>query len=178
MHKNRIVHKSVFLGSALFIALGITRPAEASGSFDGNWTFRYSCDGATGTFAEQCLRGEGDSFLLVNLTQIGGRICGYHIATGDGRNRIDEGDLDGKGPSIYGTVAGNVATVQFRSAWTGTVGVATITLLKDSIAWHVVRPIEQLNWFPDDAVLTHDTSRLRYRPIPCDAAAVSPNRSR
>jgi hypothetical protein len=171
MHKNRTVQTSVFLGAVLLIALGITRPAEASGAFDGNWIFKYSCNGTTGEFADQCRRGEGDSFVLLNLTESGSRVCGYHLATGYGHNKVDEGDLDGGGPSIYGAVSGDTATVRFRSAWTGAIGVATITRRKGSIVWHVVKPPTEQSLFPDDAVLSkYNISRLPYRPTLCGAA--------
>jgi hypothetical protein len=159
----------------LSITLAVTCPAKASGPFDGDWTFKYSCDSATGPYAERCLRGEGDSFSLYGLTQNGGRICGYHVATAYGQNKVDEGDLDGKGPSIYGTVTGNVATVQFRSAWTGAIGVATITLRNDSIVWHVVKRIDQQNWFPDDAALSRSISDVPYVPTTCAVAQMNPD---
>lgn len=170
MLKNHSVQRYVFLGSVLFVALSVTRPAEASGAFDGNWTIKYSCEGTTGPYADQCRRGEGDSFTLVNLTENGSRICGYHVATGYGQNKVDEGDLDGGGPSIYGAVSGYSATVHFRSAWTGAIGIAIITRRKDSIIWHVVKPLSEQSVFPDDAVLSKDISPLPYRPIPCDTA--------
>ncbi|MFM0644139.1 hypothetical protein PQR14_07390 [Paraburkholderia bryophila] len=170
MHENRIFQTFVFLSSVLFIALGTTRPAEASGAFDGNWIFKYSCNGTTGVFADRCRRGEGDSFTLINLTESGNRVCGYHVATGYVQNKVDEGDLDGGGPSIYGAVSGDTATVRFRSAWNGAVGIATMTRRKGSIVWHVVKPLTEQSVFPDDAVLSKYISRLPYRPTPCDAA--------
>lgn len=174
MRKNRPVQISVRPWFALMvITLAVTCPAKASGPFEGNWTFKYSCDGATGPYAEQCLRGEGDSFSLYELTQDGNRICGYHVATAYGQKKVDEGDLTGSGPSIYGTVADNVATVQFR-AWTGAIGVATITLRKDSIVWHVVKRIDEQNWFPDDAALSRVISDLSYPSTTCGIAQVNP----
>jgi hypothetical protein len=175
MRKNRFAQKSVFLWTALlFIAFVVARPANASGPFDGNWVFKYSCDGATGPYAESCLRGDGDFFALTGLTQDGERICGSHLLSAYGQKKIDEGDLAGGGPSIYGTIAGNVATVQFRSTWTGTIGVATITLWRSSIVWHVIKPITEHNAFPNDAVLSRDMPNLPYRSTPCGPA---PNKS-
>lgn len=174
MRKSRSIQASVLLWPALLIiVLAVTSPAKASGPFDGNWTFRYSCDGITGLFAERCLRGDGDSFSLLRLTQNGNRICGDHVATAYGQNKVDEGDLTGDGPSIYGTLAGNVATVHFR-AWTGAIGVATITRRKDSIVWHVVKPIKEQNWFPADAVMNRLVSNVEYRPTTCGVAQINP----
>jgi hypothetical protein len=171
MHNRRMVQVTALLWrAALLIALAAPLPAMASASFEGNWVFKYSCSNATGIFAERCLRGEGDYFELFDLTQDGDRICGYHVATAYGQNKVDEGDLDGAGPSIYGTVAGRVATVQFRSAWTGAIGVATMTLDKGSVIWHVVKPAGGQNGFPDDAPLNRDLSQRSYRTTICDAA--------
>lgn len=132
--------------------------------------FKYSCDGTTGAYAESCLRGDGDYFALVNLTQSRDRICGTHLLTAYGQKKIDEGDLAGGGPSIYGTVVGNVATVRFRSTWTGAIGIATITVDKASIVWHVTKPIKEQNAFPDDAVLSGGIPNLTYRSTRCGAA--------
>jgi hypothetical protein len=168
MHKSRLVERYVLLPAVLvLIVLAMPRPARASGPFDGNWTFKYSCEPATDLFADRCLRGEGDSFALFDLTQEGDHICGYHVATGYGQNKVDEGDLDGGGPSIYGTVVGNVATVRFRSARTKAFGVATITRNKTMIVWRVTKPISGLNLFPDEAVLSRDVSALAYQPLVC-----------
>lgn len=173
MCKNRSVRFFVLPCATLLIfALAAMCPAKASGLFEGDWTFKYSCDNATSPYAEQFLRGEGDFFSLYRLTQDGNRICGYHIATSYGQQKVDEGDLTGRGPSIAGTVTGNVATVRFR-AWTGAIGVATITLRNGSLAWHVVKRIDGQNWFPDDALLSRDVSHSSYIPIACGSAQIS-----
>lgn len=77
-------------------------------------------------------------------------------------------------PLIYGAVAGGAATMKFRSAWTGAFGVATITLDKSSIAWHVVKPIGEQNWYPRDAPLNRGASRLFYRTTICGDAPNNP----
>lgn len=141
--------------------------ANASELFDGNWQMNYSCARATGLFAERCLRGEGDYFQLWDLTQHGNLICGFHVATAYGQSKVDEGDLAGDGPSIYGNVNGNVATVHFRSAWTGSIGTATITRMKTMIVWHVIEPIGDPIWFPNEAVLSREASPLHYKPTAC-----------
>lgn len=154
---------------ALLAGLTVVCPAMANGSFDGSWLFKYPCDGATGLYAESCRRGEGDSFALFDLTQKGDRICGTHVATADGQSKVDEGDLTGDGPSIYGTVVGTVATVQFR-ARNGALGIATITPVKDALVWHVVKPVDGESWFPDDASLVRYPSASSYHATNCDVA--------
>ncbi|WP_234775616.1 hypothetical protein [Paraburkholderia tropica] len=168
MNRRRLIQISALPWLVTLLAVFVVvRPAMASGSFDGNWVFKYSCDGATGSYGEQCRQGEGDSFALFNLTQKGNRICGTHVATAYGENKVDEGDLTGDAPSIYGTVVGNVATVQFR-ARTGALGIATITPVKGSLVWHVVKPAGGETWFPDDASLNRDTSVQSYHAANCD----------
>jgi hypothetical protein len=171
MRKNRLCQTSALAWLALLpVTLILAQTANASGPFDGNWMFKHSCDGAAGPYAESCLRGDGDFFALVNLTQDGDRICGRHLLTAYGQKKVDEGDLGGDSPSIYGTVARNVATVRFRSTWTGTTGTATITLDKASIVWHVTEPIKEQNAFPTDAVLSAGMPNLPYRSTSCGAA--------
>lgn len=106
-------------------------------------------------------------FCIIRSHQKGNRICGTHVATAYGENKVDEGDLTGDAPSIYGTVVRNVATVQFR-ARTGALGIATITPVKGSLVWHVVKPAGGETWFPDDASLNRDTSVQSYHAANCD----------
>ena len=139
----------------LFFLAKITMPAfalEPPGPFSGNWSHEYSCDGATGVYADRCKEGDRDVFQL-NLTQEARQICGFHVATGQLGNKVDEGDLSGNGPSIFGTVDGNVATIHFRSTGTGEVGEATLTLTHDTLIWHVLQPSKNESWIPNDAVL-------------------------
>jgi hypothetical protein len=156
-----------------FFLVRITMPVVAqssSVSFDGNWSFLYSCERATGVYADRCAQGERDAFALYDLTQEAGQICGYHLATGHLGDRVDEGDLSGAGPSVYGTVRGNVAIVHFRSTLTGEVGKATITRTGDTLVWHVVQSLKGESWFPDGAVLSRDNSMVKYRKIECTAS--------
>ncbi len=121
----------------------------------GDWSMAYSCENATGVYAKRCQQGTRDGFYLYELTQEGRTLCGYHLATGQMGNRIDDGYLSGDGPSVHGTVQGKTAQVAFRSGRTGEVGRATLTRDGDTLVWHVTRPIKTAdeNWIPSDAVL-------------------------
>lgn len=154
--------------------LGVAIPALAqdrSPPFEGEWEIKYSCEGATEPYIERCRQGVRDVFNL-SLIQQGQRVCGYHLVTGHLGNRVDEGDLGPPGPSVTGFASGNVATLNYRSARTEEMGQARLTRTGDTIIWHVLRPLHDDNWFPDDAVLTMKNPMSRYSPKPasCESA--------
>jgi hypothetical protein len=123
----------------------------AASPFDGEWEVIWSCEGATGVYAERCAEGFRDFFLL-DLWTTANSVCGLHVSTGHLGNRVDEGDLlDGK-PTVTGSVDGDVAKVGFRSAW-GATGTATIRLEGSRLHWKVLAQHEGESWLPQDAVL-------------------------
>lgn len=142
---------------------------NAPAPFDGEWAFTYSCETATGAYADRCKQGSRDEFRL-SLLQQGRRVCGYHLATGQLGNRVDEGDLAGPGPSVIGTATGNVVTLTFKSARTGEMGQATLIRDGDTIVWHVTQPLREDNWFPNDAVLKMQAAQPRFPAMRCEAA--------
>jgi hypothetical protein len=107
-----------------------------------------------------------DIFLLT-LKQQGQFVCGYHLTTGHLGNRVDESDRPG--PSVNGTAKGAVATLTYRSGRTGEIGQATLTRKGGSIVWHVTRPLQNDNWFPDDAVLKKRSTRTSQAPASCES---------
>jgi len=137
------------------------REVDVRASFAGDWSIVYSCENATGAYAERCRQGARDGFYLYKLTQEGRTLCGYHLATGQMGNRIDDGSLSGEGPSIHGTIRGKTAEVEFRSGRTGEVGRGTLTRNGDTLVWHVTRPLKtaEQNWIPSDAVLQKSASK-------------------
>jgi len=139
--------------------------------FTGNWEMRYPCTpGMTEPFLKRCQTGEGDSFSLLNVTQRKERICGYHVATAYGTNKVDEGEQDGLGPSINGAVHATIAVVTFRSTRGGSLGQATITRRGDTLVWHVTKPIVGAeSYFPRDAVLSRYVGSAKYRAVDCGA---------
>lgn len=154
--------------------LCVAGPAMGQGTqstFDGEWEIIYPCTGATGPYIDRCEEGMRDVFNL-RLTQQGQLVCGYHLVTGHLGNRVDEGDLGPPGPSINGTASGNVATLNYRSARTGEVGQATLTRKGNTVVWHALRPLNDDNWFPDDAVLRKKKPRSRSSPKPMNCEPV------
>lgn len=137
--------------------------ADVSGNFSGNWIVHYDCP------AEEsgCDAQSGDYFALYGIIQVRGQICGYHIASSDMQRHIDEGDLAGVGPSVYGQVNGDVAIVTFRSALTGMVGRAKIALARGGLVWDVLVQPKGESWFPDHAILRRAPSDEKYPTANC-----------
>lgn len=148
----------------LLCAAGPTSGQTTQSSFDGEWEIIYSCAGATEPYIERCQQGVRDMFML-NLKQQGQFVCGYHLATGHLGNRVDESDQPR--PSVNGKANGAVATLTYRSGRTGEIGQATLTRNRDSVVWHVTRPLQDDNWFPDDAVLNKKNTRTSQAPASC-----------
>ena len=92
--------------------------------------------------------------LHLTLRQSGNRIRGTHVAIALGGNRIDA-YLDDE-ESINGTINGDMARVNFKSAYfDGGGGVAIIKILDEkTIEWTVIE--EREHWFPKSAILTKD----------------------
>jgi len=166
--------KNTKLLHAIVGFLCVAGPAIGQGTqstFDGEWEIVYPCEGATEPYLERCQQGVRDVFNL-SLIQQGRLVCGYHLVTGHLGNRVDEGDLGPPGPSVNGTVSGNVAVLNYRSARTGETGQATLTRTGDTVVWHVSRPLPDDNWFPDDAVLRMKNPKGGYnrQPVNCESA--------
>jgi len=137
----------------------------AASPLDGEWKIVWSCEGATGAYAERCAEGLRDFFLL-DLWTTGNSICGSHIATGHLGNRVDEGDLlDGK-PTVTGNVDGDVANVGFRSAW-GATGTATIRLEGSTLHWKILTQTDGQSWLPQDAVLLRQAAPAKTESPVC-----------
>lgn len=141
---------------------------QSSTVFSGNWRFNYLCDGSPGADSI-CAGRSGDFFVLYDMTQRGDKICGYHIATGHSQAQVDEGDLDGLGASIYGSVTGSVAHITFRSTRTGKVGEARLRRAKDSLIWDVVIEPKGESLFPPHAVLHRVPDNEKYPTNDCFA---------
>ncbi len=129
---------------------------EETKPFRGNWKIRWPCTGEeTGVYAQRCSEGIEDYFEIINLTQSSNKLCGFHIATAHKHNRIDEGDLSGSGPSIWGTLTGNYAEVQFRSR-TGGIGNAVMRVEGKKLFWEVTKRAEGGEFIPLNAILIHE----------------------
>lgn len=155
-----------------YLATPVPAAAGNGKPFKGNWVLVYPCKNATGLYAERCHQGARDMFSLYDLTQVGAQLCGYHLATAHLGNRVDEGDLSGNGPSIYGVVHGNVARIRFRSGRTGEIGHATLTRKADTLVWHVTKPLQRWeeSWIPNDAVLRKDRRQPHPHELRCTQA--------
>ena len=125
------MHRMTF---ALAAALCLGSRAVAA-PFDGQWSVTWKCQRQPGDESAPCAYGQDDSFQLY-LRASGENICGFHFASMQRGNHIDEGDqLDGK-PTITGIVRGDVADLHWRSAWGGQ-GTATIRLRGNEIDWTI-----------------------------------------
>lgn len=151
--------KKTHLRTILFLAFifffDALKESHSSSFFEGNWKLSALCSGID---EASCIAVDeddySDTFMLFDLTQSGDWICGYHMVTGNRQRRVDEGDLDGSGPSISGAVRDKNAEIQFRSALTGNVGNAIIRFKDGKLAWHTVKPLDGENWFPTNAILS------------------------
>jgi hypothetical protein len=147
-----------------FLLLIASISASAS-PLDGEWEVIWSCKGATGAYSERCAQGARDHFLL-DLWSTGKSLCGLHLATAHLGNRVDEGDLLDGGPTITGSIQGDIANVRFRSAW-GATGTATIRVVGSRLHWAVLSQAEGESWLPDDAVLLRKPAPLKTESRAC-----------
>lgn len=136
---------------------------DVPADFSGNWMINYGCQNNGVT----CDTGSGDYFELYGVTQVREQMCGYHVATGNKQRRIDEGDLEGTVPSVYGRVSGNRAIVTFVSTLTGEKGSARVTLERGKLVWDVLTPLKAESWFPDHAVLRREPAEQKYPIADC-----------
>jgi hypothetical protein len=140
-------------------AIGTVAPATdraAEASFTGSWGWGNEHEGFD-----------------LTLRQEGTKLTGHHVSTvmdGDRTDAVTEDDP----PSITGSVAGNVATVEFRSGYSDIKGKARITLRGDSLDWEILSVEEGEQYLPAKATL-HRVSGVA--PNRSDAAE-SPMRKR
>ena len=160
------------------LGLALRCATSAAGPLDGEWKFTWSCEGATGMYAESCARGDRDYFFLELWTKRNA-VCGFHTATAQLGNRVDEGDqLDGN-PTITGTVDGTSATVTFRSAW-GATGTATLQVEGDKLQWKILTQSEGMSWVPKMATLDKQSPSIKAAVRKCQLPAeqqVQPSRA-
>ncbi len=126
-----------FLGilTALLLFSGAAR-AEEMADFSGTWMWSA-----------------GQESLVITLKQQGDKVAGTHTAVGQGGAKADDG-LDVAGPTIAGTVSGNVATVTFHSAYPDSDGhgAVTMTLDGDTVDWQITSS-EGEHYLPKQATL-------------------------
>jgi uncharacterized protein len=143
----------------------MTTHPKASDVIDGDWEIVYSCEGATGIYAERCSNGDRDHFELY-LWSTGNHLCGVHAATAQLGNRVDE-DEDTENPSINGNINNNSATIEFHSS-EGATGEATIKVIKNKLYWKVTKqdsdPKYHFSWIiPKEAILLKQTDSKVYQ---------------
>lgn len=137
------------------------RVADAS-PVDGRWKFEYSCEGATGSFADRCAAGDRDVFEM-GLRDHAGKICGFYELTAQLGKHVDDGDLSDW--TFQGTASPARFRVHFR--FSGSSGEAIVRVSGSKLYWHTkaekTEPeAERLTWTfkpPKDAVLTKETPR-------------------
>lgn len=104
---------------------------RADFSLDGHWE-----DAVTG--------------LSLDLYQDWKNIYGKHLIVAQGGNKIDTLDV-----SIDGILRGQVADVQFKSAFTDSTGTAQITYIDvNTITWKIITPPDGEYYLPAEATLT------------------------
>ncbi len=114
----------------LYIITINTAQYKANFSLDGHWE-----DVTTG--------------LSLDLYQDWKNIYGHHTVVAQGGNKIDTLDV-----SINGSLQGQVATVQFQSAFTTDTGTAQITYIDvNTIQWRIIDPPDGEYYLPAEATL-------------------------
>jgi hypothetical protein len=154
------------------LALVVAVPAYAQQSsaqaahvqpFNGDWTVTFSCEGATGVYAERCKDGIRDSFVIAGLTQVEDRICGHHMASIQLGNKVDEnGSVEM--PSVEGVIDGGVAHVVFRTA-ADQEGKALMEIKEGMLYWKIIQGPE-MSILPKVAILTR-VKDSNYKPTKC-----------
>ena len=144
------------------------RDSAAASAFDGLWEVRFSCDGATGVYAERCRQGQRDGFQL-NLWSSTSRLCGLHMATAYLGNRVDEAG-DPEDPSVQGALHQGFAIVHFRSSWGGQ-GSASLQRRGRQLVWQILAqdPGGEPSWLPQRAVLSRKPGHHTRAHPPCPA---------
>ena len=157
--------KQITLVILTWVAL-VTMAQADSSTIDGDWKLVWSCEGATGMYAERCKEGDRDYFELY-LWSTGNRLCGVHAATAQLGNKVDE-DENTDIPWLTGSFKGNSATVIFHSGEKAT-GKATIKVIKNKLYWKVTKqesdPNDQFSFswiIPKEAILLRQADSESY----------------
>ena len=135
---------------ALFLLVAFCAALHASAaraaSFAGTWSDAYH---------------EGGAFIL-QLTQAGNRVRGYHVSVAARGKRIDAALPEDGPPSITGTISAETAHVHFRSGYRddGSGGEALLTFRGDKLEWKIIKS-SGAHYFPKSAIL----SRQRHLPL-------------
>lgn len=88
----------------------------------------------------------------LDLFQDGKSINGTHLSIGQDGDLIDSLD-----DSIHGSLIGKVATVEFNSSFTNSIGIAEITYVDvNTITWKIITPPDGEFYLPDEATLTRE----------------------
>jgi hypothetical protein len=90
----------------------------------------------------------------IHLDQNGNRLTGYHSAVTKDASRTDTAP-DGEGsPSIMGQIKGDTAIVTIRSAYSGALVKAQLTLKGRDLEWKIIEVKEEgMYYFPEKATL-------------------------
>jgi hypothetical protein len=89
-------------------------------------------------------------FFILRFWSRGKHLCGVHLATSHGQNRIDGGNGDVV-PSIIGVITGDTARVTYQSSFGGT-GTAKIRVHRGNLQWDVVEGTGE-SYIPDHEIL-------------------------
>jgi hypothetical protein len=139
--------------SITFILFAVTWCSLAVGSsFEGEWVIVWPCAGSTGIYADRCAEGIRDLFVL-DISVFEKKICGFHLASGQLGNKVDDGTMLDGNPTITGSIQKDLAKVVYRSAW-GATGTAAIRVRGKKLYWTVLTESNDESWFPSRAVLT------------------------
>jgi hypothetical protein len=106
--------------------------ASTGSRLDGTWKFEYSCEGATGIYADRCAAGERDYFTLA-IVKDGGRYCGWYDMTFQMGNHDDAGDLS---DWTFTPMPDQAFYVHYHLY--GTVGEASIRVAGNELRWNLL----------------------------------------
>ena len=130
--------RAAFIGiiAGLMFLAGIAQ-AEDMADFTGTWMWS-----------------QGQESFVITLKQQGDKVGGTHTAIGQQGAKADDG-LDVDGPTIAGTVKGNVATVTFHTAYPDSDGHGTATMTKngDTLDWEITSSDGE-HYLPKKALMT------------------------
>ncbi len=125
----------IILGFVMFLLPVAARAQASADPFDGKWTWS-----------------QGKESLELTLDQNGEALTGFHIAIGQDGNKVDDAGEE-LVPSITGLVEGNMAKIDFASAFPdGGTGTATLTLKNGKLEWLLAASHGE-HYFPKKAEL-------------------------
>jgi hypothetical protein len=124
-----------------------------NGPLNGTWKFVYSCEAATGIYADRCAEGLRDNFTL-SIARNGTKVCGWYEITAQMGNHVDDGFLND-----WAVTPASGQSFHVRYHLSGTSGEAVIHLSGNQLHWKNLseHPTgENLPWSfsaPDEAIL-------------------------